>query len=345
MVPPWHLRQARSLRGTSADALAAAAAASRRFSRASSVHRSSKAGGGGGGGASGRLRGDSELTVVGRVDEARLARVGTADERAAVRMLQAQARLERATRKLEAHDADMTGLLQQTHKCAGTVFVSFGDVRGAQRCLRYGGRQSASAFGRRLEMSPAPPAEQVHWENLALPKWELLVRQLGSTLILLLVSLLCASIIASATYLKPDFDRLLAGHCDPAFPPPSPPPWPHGPPLPYHPPPPPPLPLPPLWPPSPPLASPRSGVTIEQREDAISRCLTERQLEATCELSLFESLAGTVASTALIIGGYIAIFIVCPILANVLERAPYDYQRELSVFLKLTFFQARGDGF
>lgn len=58
-----------------------------------------------------------------------------------------------------------------------------------------------------------------------------------------------------------------------------------------------------------------------------------------CALGLLESLPITIGSTVFIILGHIIIFILAPVLAVAIERPRFFYERELTIFLKLAFFQ------
>ena len=255
--------------------------------------------------------------------------------------------LSRAVAKLEAHDKVMRRLTTQRHACTGTIFVSFAEWRAAQRCLQH---SSVTNFkpppkkslepglgqepkARRLRVSPAPPSDQVHWENLQVTRLSRTCRQLLSTFLILMTSLISSLIITSSTYFKVDVDQLLFGNCYGGgggggsgrnasawspFAPPHPPPSPFAPPS-----------------PPPPFLPTAVGSAVSQEYE----CIASAKAANACELTFFQQLPALLGSTVCIIGGYVAIFIVTPTLATLIERAHYTYERELSVFLKLALFQ------
>jgi hypothetical protein len=200
-----------------------------------------------------------------------------------------------------------------TDACArgwqGTVFVTFNTADAAATCAADG---SLEFEGEWLLIDPAPPPDQVIWENLQVSKKERYVRQLVSTSLLLLLSVLGMALITSSTTFKPHLESIVSPSCvlDAIGSPPAAPP-----------------------------SLPFTNWSASPSDDG-ANCRVV-QAVAACELGLFESLPSMLVATVFIIVGHIIIIAAAPIFSVLVERPHFFYQRELSVFLKLAFFQVR----
>lgn len=143
------------------------------------------------------------------------------------------------------------------------------------------------------------------------------MRQVLSTSILLVFSVIGAVVISAATFLRPNIEEMMNADC---------------------------------------VARRRNNASLLVEDHNVSAqsavgfgpataagsgCIEQPTIDEECALGLFESLPILVGSTVLIIIGHIIIFILAPVLAVLLERPRFFYERELSIFLKLVFFQVR----
>ena len=231
-----------------------------------------------------------------------------------------------------------------TYSCTGTVFVTFNKPEEARKCIEQGVVDTELG---ELRVDEAPQPEEVLWENLQTGPRERLCRQCLSTFILFLFTVVGAAVIALTSFLKPNVEKyispecvqnqtltlsgLFTGRAQSSMPPPPPPPLPWS-----------------------PLASvgdgssallasgPRDGLApaFPNSSLASSGCLElAEQAELECSLGFLESMPIMLGSTVFIILGHIIIFILAPLLSELIERPHFFYQRELTIFLKLTFFQ------
>lgn len=194
--------------------------------------------------------------------------------------------LDRSVRALRDFDRNgqLKTLLRQRHQCTGTAFVTFNASQAARKCIRDGA--SLLFDGDQLVVQQAPAPDQVLWENLQVSKRVRVLRQVASTLLLLVASFLGASIISFTAYLKPEVQKAIVGErCN-------------------------------------------ASLAILAAANATDEC--GRQLAPIdCDLTLWESIPVLISSTVLIILGHIIIFILAPVLAVLLERPHFFYQREV----------------
>lgn len=236
-----------------------------------------------------------------------------------------QRALDAAVTKLRQFDTseELKTLQQRTYNCAGTVFVTFNAADAAANCANDG---VVNFEEHTLLVRPAPAPDQVMWENLQVSKRERTLRQICSTALLFIFSMFGAAVIAFTAFFKPVVESLVSTEC---------------------------LinvtiamvsfrgaaPSPPNLPPSPffpAIGGLEAAPAIVDVEDESCRVVLAAQ---SCELTFWQTLPVMLSSTVLIIAGHILIFILAPMLSVAIERPHFFYQRELTVFLKLAFFQ------
>ena len=152
----------------------------------------------------------------------------------------------------------------------------------------------------------------IMWENLQVGPWERFFRQVLSTTLLLIATVIGAAVIALTTWIKPNVEQLFSPECmanvsiaDQI------------------------------------LGQGGRALQAANVSDAVDACgvsTSEREMQS-CALTFFQTLPVLVGSTVFIILGHIIIFILAPVLSVAIERPHFFFHRELSVFVKLAGFQ------
>ena len=251
------------------------------------------------------------------------------------RMERAKTVLQQQADALSSHDVTLKQFLRtRRHRCVGKCFVTYNRTDAARACRKLGVGETvetASLPAATLRFGSPPDPSQVLWENLQVSRLSRVLRQLASTAIVLMMILIGSAIISAANIAKPYLEIAIlceqkfehnhtSGHNDSAAasvadrsPYRSPDRSPDG------------IPdggwLGVIW--------PRIG----------NGCDVPSKPAPQCDLGLFETLPVLIGSTAALIFGHVIIFIAVPILAHTLERPHFVSQREVSIFLKLSFFQ------
>ena len=254
---------------------------------------------------------------------------GLEQRRAQKRMERARVSLEHCASVLATHDARLQKQLSdQRHTCVGKAFVTFNRSDTARSC------QSA-ATGELLPNDGRPPGglatvvrfrappdpSQVLWDNLQFSRCSQWLRQLLSTAVVLVFIIIGCGIISAANIAKPYIE--IAVLCERA-------------------------------------ATNHTGLnyTSVGRSSSLGGALGPRgewtgtfwpsigngcDVPPTpvpqCNLGLFETLPVLLGSTVALIFGHVIIFILVPVLASTVERPHFTRQREVSIFIKLSFFQ------
>ena len=112
---------------------------------------------------------------------------------------QLEGRAVLATSRLEEFERDSQAMAERQYSCAGVAFVSYATPAEARQCIaRCNNRRRATMrlfMGARLWAQRAPEPSDIIWENLEVDGNERARRQLKSTAITLLISLLGTAVI------------------------------------------------------------------------------------------------------------------------------------------------------
>ena len=269
---------------------------------------------------------------------------GAAGKRLAERRMEsAKVALQRHADALSSHQVTLKLFLQrQRDACVGKAFVTYNRTESARACRKagVGEIESPSLPAATLRFSTPPDPSQILWENLQFSRVSQILRQLASTIIVLLMILIGSAIISTVNIAKPyveiailceraDMNHTAGAHNYSSD------------------------------------ALARSGVggagAVQMAGGALddswsglmlgngwsglmwprvgNGCDVPSTPAPQCNLGLFETLPVLIGSTIALIFGHVIIFIAVPTLAHTLERPHFVSVREVSIFLKLSFFQ------
>ena len=286
---------------------------------------------------------------------------GTGEEGGARgKMETARAEVQRRADAVTAHDARLKRRQQsraaRRHSCVGKAFVTFNRTDAALRCRNAehaswiaggdgdsgggGGSSSNHSAPHLLRFRAPPDPSQVLWHNLQVRRWEQWARQACSTSIVLVMIVVGSAIISTANLAKPYIERaylceqadlngthhnytaaLLQGALSGGGVSAS----------------------------GAALDLPRVGLRLPAADGWPANgwswpkigngCDVPAAPLPECNLGLFQTLPVLLGTTAALIFGHVIIFILVPVLSETLERPHFSRQREVSIFVKLSFFQ------